>query len=288
MSPPRRRGSSFLYCIIFKNMKNITMDNNFKPEEKLQEIIQAYNQVMQETDGSSFYDVKILPYSKDEIFKALLAAIKLSDNPQIKEHLKAGLISLSYFQENIGDFPIKPFGKDPQEWLTMPDKKMKQSLKDTEWQTSFEKYKELHDKSDKEIALYMNIADKLDKPHLPHRKFIDQWKNGEIKIDVDRSKALRIANSNSFPKRYRAAHVFWSTVWLLTIPLGIWLFFYKWWVGLLVLFIASPLIAKATKTSAMQFMINHALESESFYNHATTNGVFRTSKKPSTIPAPLR
>jgi hypothetical protein len=44
--------------------------------------------------------------------------------------------------------------------------------------------------------------------------------------------------------------------------------------------VASPLIAKATKTSAMQFMIDHAVESEDFYNIAINEGIFRVTEKP--------
>jgi len=252
------------------------MTASFKPEEKLQDIIQAYGKTMQETDGASFYDVKILPYPKDEILKALLAAIKLSDDVEVQEHLKAGLISLSHFRENIGDEPVKPFDKD---LVNETAETLAESLKDDEWKANFEKYNDLLAKANTETAFYMESANKLNKENSPHDEFIGAWKNGKIKIDVDRSKALRAANSDSLPKRYRAAHVFWSTVWLLTIPLGIGLVFYKWWVGLLILFVASPVIANATKTSAMQFMIDYALESEDFYNHAINEGIIRVSEK---------
>lgn len=254
------------------------MATNFKPEERLEEIIQTYGKVMQETDGTSFYDVSVLPYSKNEIFIALLAAIKISDDNQTKEHLKAGLISLAHFQEDIGNTPIKPFD---QEMLNTSDKELLDSLKSAEGLSNLEKYNKLLTKSSEESALFMEAINYLNQPNLSHSSFIDAWKNGKIKIDVDRRKALRIANSDALPKRYRAAHIFWSTVWLLTIPLGTGLIFYKWWIGLLVLFVVSPSIANATKTSAMQFMIDHALENEDFYARAIQDGVIHVSEKSS-------
>lgn len=81
--------------------------------------------------------------------------------------------------------------------------------------------------------------------------------------------------------RYRAAYIFWSWVWILSIPAAIAvMFLYKWWVGLLILITITPLISKSTKKSAMEFMIDHALENSKFYQFALDEGVIRVREKP--------
>jgi len=107
-----------------------------------------------------------------------------------------------------------------------------------------------------------------------HSEFINKYNNGEIKIHVNRSLALRVMNTKLLPKRYQYAHIFWSWVWILSIPAAIvCIIWVKWWVGLLVLVFVTPVISKATKKSACQFMIDHALEDQEFYNYAIEKGI---------------
>lgn len=109
---------------------------------------------------------------------------------------------------------------------------------------------------------------------MEHPEFVRAWKAGQLLVDVDRSKALSVAGSKLLPGRYRAAHLFWSWVWLLTVPVAIAvMFFYTWWAGLLILLFVTPALARGTKRSAMQFMIDHALESPEFYRFAVDQGV---------------
>jgi hypothetical protein len=116
---------------------------------------------------------------------------------------------------------------------------------------------------------------------MEHSEFVVAWNQRKLEVDIDRSKALQIANSKMLPKRYRAAHIFWSWVWILSIPAAIAvMFLYKWWVGLLILILVTPLISKSTKKSAMQFMIDYALESPEFYQFALAEGVIRIRQKP--------
>lgn len=116
---------------------------------------------------------------------------------------------------------------------------------------------------------------------MEHSEFVVAWNQRKLEVDVDRSKALQIANSKMLPKRYRAAHIFWSWVWILSIPAAIAvMFLYKWWVGVLILIVVTPLISKSTKKSAMQFMIDYALENAEFYQFALAEGVIRIRQKP--------
>jgi hypothetical protein len=114
-----------------------------------------------------------------------------------------------------------------------------------------------------------------------HSEFVQSWNSGKLEIDVDRSLALKIAGSNILPKRYQAAHIFWSWVWILSIPAAIAvMYFYTWWAGLLMLFILTPILSKSTKKSAMQFMIDHALENPEFYSLAIGQNVIHIRQKP--------
>jgi hypothetical protein len=111
---------------------------------------------------------------------------------------------------------------------------------------------------------------------MEHSEFVRAWRAGELLVDVDRSKALAVAGSKLLPKRYQAAHLFWSWVWLLTVPAAIAvMFLYKWWVGVLILLLVTPALSRATKRSAMQFMMDHALENPDFYRLAVDQGVIR-------------
>ncbi|MGE3153690.1 MAG: hypothetical protein AB7G48_13260 [Nitrospiraceae bacterium] len=91
---------------------------------------------------------------------------------------------------------------------------------------------------------------------MEHSEFVRSWNEGKLEVDVDRSKALQIANSKMLPKRYQAAHMFWSWVWILSIPAAFAvMYFYTWWAGLLLLVFLTPALSSSTKKSAMQFMI---------------------------------
>jgi len=115
---------------------------------------------------------------------------------------------------------------------------------------------------------------------MEHSEFVETWNQGKLEVDVNRSKALQIANSKMLPKRYRAAHIFWSWVWMLSIPAGIAvMFLYKWWVGMILLLV-TPVISKATKKSAMQFMIDYSLESPEFYQYAIAESIIKVKQKP--------
>jgi hypothetical protein len=68
-------------------------------------IIQAYGKTL-ETDAPAtgcVADESKLPYTKDTIKKAIIAGLKSTDNDQMKEHLKIGYISLSNWQEGVGE-----------------------------------------------------------------------------------------------------------------------------------------------------------------------------------------
>jgi len=115
---------------------------------------------------------------------------------------------------------------------------------------------------------------------MEHADFVTAWKEGQINVEVDRSKAIRVASSKMLPKRYRTAHTFWSWIWILSIPLGFAVgFMYKWWIGLLMVLFLTPMLSKSTKKSAMQFMIDHSLENPDFFTFAVNEEIISISEK---------
>ena len=49
----------------------------------------------------------MLPFTKQEISKAIIQSYKISSDDEIREMLKIALLALSHFQENIGDLPVQ-------------------------------------------------------------------------------------------------------------------------------------------------------------------------------------
>ena len=117
---------------------------------------------------------------------------------------------------------------------------------------------------------------------MQHTEFVEGLKRGTVKVDVDRTKALQIANAwEKVPQRFRSAHVFWTCAWLLTIPAAFAAaFLYTWWAGTLILVVLMPALYTAAKKSAALHVIEYAVESSVFYSYALDNSVIRISQKP--------
>lgn len=76
------------------------------------------------------------------------------------------------------------------------------------------------------------------------------------------------------PKRYQAAHYFWSWVWILSILGCIALVFIRWWLVFSV-FIIPGIIRSAVSTSIKQFVLEYAEEDEDFFNLCWENGIIK-------------
>ena len=101
-------------------------------------------------------------------------------------------------------------------------------------------------------------------------QFKENIDNGIVKAGIDDSTSLRLINY--LPGRYQAAHYFWSWIWILSIPVFIYVaIFYKWWVGVLLLIFITPIISRATKKSASQFVLEYAQENKQFYEMLIKN-----------------
>lgn len=74
----------------------------------LEKIVQDYGAIL----GSGapapgcVADVRELPYPKEHIKLALAFALSVTDDPQMRSHLKSGYISLADWQEGVGERPV--------------------------------------------------------------------------------------------------------------------------------------------------------------------------------------
>ena len=100
---------------------------------------------------------------------------------------------------------------------------------------------------------------------MTYEEFINLRSQNKISAGIDNSTALRLIDY--LPKRHRAAHHFWSWVWMLSIPAFIGVaIVWKWWVGLLLLVFVTPMIFSTVKKSAAQIVLEHASENSDFFN----------------------
>ena len=66
---------------------------------------------------------------------------------------------------------------------------------------------------------------------MTYEEFVEKNSQNKVSAGIDNTVALILIKQ--LPKRYRAAHLFWSWIWVLSIPAFICVaIFYKWWVGL--------------------------------------------------------
>lgn len=113
---------------------------------------------------------------------------------------------------------------------------------------------------------------------MTHEEFLRLRKAGKIAAGIDNSAAIRLIDR--LPRRYQAAHHFWSWVWMLSIPGFIAVaILVKWWLGLLLLVFVTPLISSSVKRSAAQFVLEHATNDAEFFDLLVSNDllVFRES-----------
>jgi len=113
---------------------------------------------------------------------------------------------------------------------------------------------------------------------MTYEEFIQRRQAGTISAGINNSAALGLIDYP--PKRYQAAHAFWSWVWMLSIPGFICVsIFWKWWAGLLLLFFVTPAISSAIKKSAGQFVLEHAQDNREFFEELVRNNLLVFKEK---------
>ena len=114
---------------------------------------------------------------------------------------------------------------------------------------------------------------------MEHREFVELYKNGKIKVSIDKVASYKLMDTNLVAKKYRAATYFWSWVWFLSIPAGIALIIWvNWWSGIIVL-VVGFMLPRAIKKSSTEFILDQALEDERFYKNMLHNKVLIIEEK---------
>jgi len=101
---------------------------------------------------------------------------------------------------------------------------------------------------------------------LPHDEFVKAYRNGYAIVKVNIINSQTLLRTRWMPARYRAAYYFWTFGWFFSLPIAIACFIWiKWWAGLAVLLFGIGL-PRAIRQSAVNFVIEQALENSEFYN----------------------
>jgi hypothetical protein len=107
---------------------------------------------------------------------------------------------------------------------------------------------------------------------LTHAYFRALLVTGAATAGVERSVALALIRE--LPARYQSAHLFWSWIWMLSIPGFLALSIAgAWWIGIPLLLFGTPALAAAVKRSAVDFVLEHAREDPAFYASLVARGV---------------
>ena len=115
---------------------------------------------------------------------------------------------------------------------------------------------------------------------MDHKEFAVKLKNKRLVIHVNRELALQVMDTNLLPSKYRMAHIFWSWIWILSIPIGIALMFIvKWWIVLLVIFLLAPILSSTAKNAACQNIILASYDIPDFYNLAVKKNLLIIKEK---------
>lgn len=107
-------------------------------------------------------------------------------------------------------------------------------------------------------------------------EFVSGYRAGTVRAQVDRSRAMRVCdNSPALPRRYRTTHLIWKNISFVLILGGfISLLWVPWWAGLGAV-VLGFVIAPAVQKSAAQFVLQYALEDESFFRQMQDAGVLK-------------
>ena len=103
---------------------------------------------------------------------------------------------------------------------------------------------------------------------MEYNVFKEKYKNKSLNLYINNKLALRAISEHWLPNNYYWAHTFFSWLWLLSIPLGLYMLFVNIGKGILILFFVSYLGGKVIKKTASQFVVDYSLVNEDFYYKA--------------------
>lgn len=93
---------SIIATLVAMRLEN-TEKNHEETDSEFMRIVQAYRNILETSVPGMVADVSKLPYTKQQIKDAIVAAIRISEDSQMKEYLKVGYIQLSNWQVGVGE-----------------------------------------------------------------------------------------------------------------------------------------------------------------------------------------
>lgn len=100
--------------------------------------------------------------------------------------------------------------------------------------------------------------------------FVELRRSGKIVAGINNDTAFRLIDYMKKPER--AAILFWSLIAVLVIPVSIGLaIFWQWWVIFFI--ILTPIIHKANKRSAAEFILDEIDKDEDLFNLLVANNI---------------
>ncbi|QPJ66373.1 MAG: hypothetical protein G3M78_13600 [Candidatus Nitrohelix vancouverensis] len=113
---------------------------------------------------------------------------------------------------------------------------------------------------------------------MKHEKFVEKLRNGDIHIVIDRAVAFKIVETGRLGAAYQKTQTVYTWIWFLGLPLGIALaLLYKWWLGLIVIFISLGL-PQGIKRSASRGVRDKLIEDPEFFEFALQYKAFEIVK----------
>lgn len=101
---------------------------------------------------------------------------------------------------------------------------------------------------------------------MTHKEFVEGYKRGIVRVEINESDALKLMNTSFVDKPYQYATIFWSWIWIFSIPIGVVLIIWvNMWLGIAVIVIGL-LLPQAIKRSSSENALEQALRDEEFYN----------------------
>ena len=110
-------------------------------------------------------------------------------------------------------------------------------------------------------------------------EFVSGYRSGTVRAHVDRDSAMRVcSDSPALPRRYRTAYLILKNISLFLVLGGLAsLFWVPWWAGLGAT-VLGFLIVPAVQKFAARFVLQYALEDESFFLQMQEDGVLQVER----------
>ena len=114
--------------------------------------------------------------------------------------------------------------------------------------------------------------------YISHLEYIAQRRSGRLDVTIPFSLARRLVEC--IPSGYRSLQLILSWVWLLSIPAFLLVaIFVKWWIGLLLLLFATPVLNRLARRAMVQSVMAYAEADQDFFGTLLKNDAFVDARR---------